>query len=67
VQVLVFIVFIVNMEFAGAILRSFFGPLILVEDQSAKPLAAFTEKYRLIVFQITDFLVSMAFLYLFYS
>jgi hypothetical protein len=51
----------------GAVMRSFFGPLILVEGYSHRPLARFTEKYRLILFQITDFLVSISMLYLFYT
>jgi len=56
----------VFLEFIGAVLRSFFGPLILVDNPNFV-LPKFTEHYRLIVYSISDFLVGMALLYLFYT
>jgi hypothetical protein len=64
--VIAYILFAVFLEFIGAVLRSFFGPLILV-DKDDLILPKFTEHYRLIVYSISDFLVGIALLYLFYT
>jgi hypothetical protein len=61
-----YILFAVFLEFIGSVLRSFFGPLILVKNESFV-LSKFTDHYRLIVYSISDFLVGMALLYLFYT
>jgi hypothetical protein len=64
--VITYILAAVLFECLGAILRSFFGPLILVRPYHTAPVTAFTEHYRLIVYSVTDFLVGMALLYLIY-
>lgn len=64
--ILVYIFIAVFLEFIGAVLRSFFGPLILVDNDDFV-LPKFTEHYRLIVYSISDFLVGVALLYLFYT
>lgn len=63
---LTYILIAVLFECLGAVLRSFFGPLILVRPYHTAPVTAFTEHYRLIVYSVTDFLVGMALLYLIY-
>lgn len=52
------------MEIMGASIRSFLGPFILIKDKYFLP--KFAEHYRLVVYTTTDFLVSIALLYLFY-
>lgn len=63
---IIYILFAVFLEFVGAVLRSFFGPLILVDNENLV-LPKFTDHYRLIVYSISDVLVGMALLYLFYT
>jgi hypothetical protein len=55
------------MQLMGSITRSFFGPLILLEDWAANsPLSSFTEHYRYLLYSVSDFLGGIALLYLFY-
>ena len=49
----------------GSVTRSFFGPMILVDQQNL-PMIQFADKYRLLLFSIADFVVGIALLYLFY-
>ena len=65
-MVILYIMAAVFMQLIGAVTRSFFGPLIIVEN-SDLPLPKFAENYRLLVFSIADFMVGVALLYLFYN
>lgn len=64
--VILYILLAVFLEFIGTFLRSFFGPLILVEEMNDLPLIKFTETYRMLVYSISDFCIGIALLYLFY-
>lgn len=64
---ILYIIFSMFLEFIGSILRSFVGPLILVKSDYNSPIAKFTDKYRLLLYSISDFLVGVALLYLFYT
>ncbi|TNV80380.1 hypothetical protein FGO68_gene16046 [Halteria grandinella] len=65
--VILYIVFALTLEFLSSILRSFFGPLILVGTDYSFPIAKFADKYRLLLYSISDFFVGLALLYLFYT
>ena len=64
---IVCIVVAVFMQLMGAIIRSFFGSLVLVKDGASRSaIVSFTEHYRFLVYSVSDFLVGIALLYLFY-
>ena len=64
---ILYIVGAVFMQLMGSITRSFFGPLILLQDGSANSaLSSFTEHYRYLMYSVSDFLGGIALLYLFY-
>ena len=60
-----YIVFTVFLQLVCSVLRSFIGPMILVQEKS--PLVLFVDRYRLLVYSIVDFQIGVALLYLFYS
>lgn len=64
--VILYILCGVILEFLGAFVRSFFGPLILVKQSQNFPMSQFAEHYRLLLYSISDFFVGIALLYLFY-
>jgi hypothetical protein len=65
--VILYIVGAVFMQLMGSITRSFFGPLILLEDGGANSaLSSFTEHYRFLMYSVSDFLGGIVLLYLFY-
>lgn len=63
---IIYIIGAVIFEFLGAFTRSFFGPLIIVKQSQNFPMSQFAEHYRLLLYSISDFLVGIALLYLFY-
>lgn len=64
---IVYIVLAVFMQLMGTITRSFVGPLILLKDEGSRSaIVSFTEHYRLLMYSVSDFLVGIALLYLFY-
>jgi hypothetical protein len=59
------------MQLMGTIIRSFFAPLILVDNSPAinsaiVALINFTNNYRYLLYSVSDFLGGIALLYLFY-
>jgi hypothetical protein len=64
--VIIYIIGAVIFEFMGAFTRSFFGPLIIVQQSQDFPMSQFAEHYRLLLYSISDFFVGIALLYLFY-
>lgn len=67
VQIIFYTFSALLLEFCGAILRSFFGPLILIEVESQLVVAKFTDHYRLLLYSISEFFIGIALLYLFYT
>jgi len=63
--VITYILLGVLLQLFCSIIRSFFGPLILVENEGLV-LPKFVETYRLLVYSISDFFIGIALLYLFY-
>jgi hypothetical protein len=65
--VIVYIVVAVFMQLMGTSIRSFFVPLVLVKDGGSRSaIVSFTEHYRFLMYSVSDFLVGIALLYLFY-
>ena len=64
---IVYIVVAVFMQLMCTITRSFFVSLILVKDGGSRSaIVSFTEHYRFLMYSVSDFLVGIALLYLFY-
>jgi hypothetical protein len=65
--VIFYILLSLSLEFISSALRSFFSPLILVASDFNSPIVKFTDRYRLLLYSVCDFMVGLALLYLFYT
>jgi hypothetical protein len=55
------------MQFLGICVRAFFSPFLIVERQEINNIVIeFTEKYRLLIYSLSDLVAGIALLYLFY-
>ena len=55
------------MQFLGTCVRTFFAPFLIVERQQSNNIVIeFTEKYRLLLYSLSDLVAGIALLYLFY-
>ena len=55
------------MQFLGACVRTFFTPFMVVErEKSNNIVIALTERYRLLLYSVSDLVAGIELLYLFY-